>query len=212
MGQDNDLAAGKADKSAGRKKVDWESMRDEWRAGIVPVLHLSQRYGVSRAAIIKHWEKEGVERDLAAKIEARAAELVTQAAVTQEVTAEQRVTEKAVVEANAKMQADIMLAHRRDVPIARDLVMSLLAECKATTDNFDVFDELGELMRAPDEKGFDKLNELYRKILSLPGRVDSAKKLAESIKTMVELERKVFKIDGERTPGQTLDEFLDAIS
>lgn len=192
----NDLAADlPTTKIGGRKEIDWEAMRDDWRAGIMPVLQLSKKYGVSRAAILKHWEKEGVERDLAAKIEARAASLVTQAAVTPEVTVEQRVTERAIVEANAQMQANIMLAHRRDVPIARDLVMALLAECKATTDSRELFEQLGELMRSPDEKGIDKLNDLYQKVVSLPGRVDSAKKLAEAIKTLVELERKVFKIE-----------------
>ena len=57
-------------------------MEPEWRAGLVSVLQLSRDYGVSRAGIIKHWDKEGVERDLLAKIQARAEALVTHDAVT----------------------------------------------------------------------------------------------------------------------------------
>jgi len=55
-----------------RKIVDWEAMRPDWMAGIKSVLQLSEEHEVSRAAIIKHWGKQGVERDLAGKIKAKA--------------------------------------------------------------------------------------------------------------------------------------------
>jgi len=56
-----------------RKIVDWEAMRPDWMAGVKSVLQLSEEYGVSRAAILKHWGKEGLERDLAGNIKAKAA-------------------------------------------------------------------------------------------------------------------------------------------
>ena len=86
------------------------------------MLQLSRDYGVSRAGIIKHWDKEGVERDLLAKIQARAEALVTHDAVTPKVTPEQRVTERNVVEANAQVVADTILRHRADVKRAIDVV------------------------------------------------------------------------------------------
>jgi hypothetical protein len=51
---------------AGEEKIDWEEMEPDWRAGIISKKQLSKQYGVSRAAIDKHWAKLGIERDLAA--------------------------------------------------------------------------------------------------------------------------------------------------
>lgn len=59
-----------------RQAIDWEAMEADWRAGFKSVLQLSKEYGVSRAAILKHWDKEGVERDLSAKINAKSDALV----------------------------------------------------------------------------------------------------------------------------------------
>lgn len=53
-----------------RAVVDWDAMEEDWRVGAKPVLQLSKEYGVSRAAIIKHWEKAGIDRDLSGKIRA----------------------------------------------------------------------------------------------------------------------------------------------
>jgi len=212
MSQEKDLAAGKPDKSAGRV-IDWESMEPDWRAGIKSVLQLSKEHRVSRAAILKHFDKLGIERDLSAKIKAKAEALVTQAAVTQSVTQERlRATESAIVEANAEAVATVQLAHRSDIQRSRSLVMKLLHEVEATTDQSGLFAQLGELMRAQDEKGIDKLNDLYQKVVGLSGRVDNMKKLSDSLKILIGLEREAFNIGAEKSLGQTLDDFLDAIA
>lgn len=179
-----------------RTPVDWEAMEADWRAGIKSVLQLSKEHGVSRAAILKHWGKLGVERDLAAKIHAKAEALVTQAAVTESVTPATRATETAIVQANAEMQAATILAHRSDIRRSRSLAMSMLSELEAQTGEAVLFEQLGELLRREDDKGVDRLNDLYRKVISLPGRVDSMKKLSDTLKTLIGLEREAFGIEG----------------
>lgn len=178
-----------------RKTVDWEAMRPDWIAGIKSVLQLSEEYGVSRAAILKHWGKEGLERDLAGKIKAKADALVTQSLVTSQVTPERRVTEREVIEANALNSATIQINERKDVSKARSVAMNLLAELESQVANKELYERLGELLQSPDDKGVDKLNEIYHKVISFGGRVDSMKKLGEALKTAIELERKVYKID-----------------
>lgn len=178
-----------------RKTVDWEAMRPDWIAGIKSVLQLSEEYGVSRAAILKHWGKEGLERDLAGKIKAKADALVTQSLVTSQVAPERRVTEREVIEANALNSATIQINERKDVSKARSVAMNLLAELESQVANKELYERLGELLQSPDDKGVDKLNEIYHKVISFGGRVDSMKKLGEALKTAIELERKVYKID-----------------
>lgn len=178
-----------------RKAVDWEAMRPDWVAGIKSVLQLSEEYGVSRAAILKHWGKEGLERDLAGKIKAKADALVTQSLVTSQVTPEGRVTEREVIDVNAKKNAEIQINERKDVSKARSVLMSLFAELESQVANKELYEQLGEMMHSPDDKGIDRRYELYQKVTSFGGRVDSMKKLGEALKTAVELERKVYKID-----------------
>jgi len=178
-----------------KRCIDWEAMEADWRAGVKSVLQLSKEHGVSRAAILKHWDKEGVPRDLAARIEARANSLVTQAAVTREVTPESRVTERNIVEANAAVIADAVINQRADVRRARATVQRLWSLVDAELDYPAELAKLGAMMQAPDEFGNDKLNEMYMAAISLPQQIKNAKLLADAIKIMIELERKVLRID-----------------
>lgn len=178
-----------------KRCIDWEAMEADWRAGVKSVLQLSKEHGVSRAAILKHWDKEGVPRDLAARIEARANSLVTQAAVTREVTPESRVTERNIVEANAAVIADAVINQRADVRRARATVQRLWSLVDAELDYPAELAKLGAMMQAPDEFGNDKLNEMYMAAISLPQQIKNVKLLADAIKIMIELERKVLRID-----------------
>ena len=48
----------------------------------------------------------------------------------------------------------------------------------------------------------DKLNEAYRKAISLPTSIDGAKKLAETLKTLIGIERQAFGLgDGSGSGG-----------
>ena len=62
---------------------------------------------------------------------------------------------------------------------------------------------LGEVMRSPDENGQDKLNDLYRKIISLPERAKTAKTLAETLRIAVDMERQAFGMDAKGADGAT---------
>lgn len=61
-----------ANKRAPRSAVDWDAIEPDWRAGIKTKKQMAEEYGVSRAAMDKHFNKVGVERDLTARIQAKA--------------------------------------------------------------------------------------------------------------------------------------------
>lgn len=200
--------------STANKQIDWESIEKDWRAGIKTKLQMSEEHAVSRAAIDKRFKKLGIERDLSEKIRQKAESLVTQAAVTQSVTQERLVTtEKEIVEANASMQANALLDHRKDIKRHRSLAISLLAEIEAQTVNPELFERLGEILESPDDKGVDRLNELYRKVIATPSRIDSMKKLSDTLKTLIGLEREAMGLDSAKpqTPGDALDNLLTAL-
>ena len=177
------------------KTVDWQSVEREYRSGVRSLRDIGAEFGISHVAIKKHADRDGWVRDLSAKIQAAAEDKVTRAEVTSSVTTETKATERDVIEANAKVIADAVLNQRTDVKRARGIVQKLFAAAEAMIDGADDFEKLCELLRAPDENGVDRLNDIYRKVMALPTQVDSVKKLSESLRVLIELERKVLRIN-----------------
>ncbi|HAT2607123.1 TPA: hypothetical protein I8235_000032 [Kluyvera intermedia] len=181
-----------------KKETDWEAVEGAYRAGLLSLREMSQEYGVSHVAIKKRADKEGWTRDLTAKIKAKADALVNSREVNGEVNSKPLVNEAEIVNANAEVIASIRLSHRKDISRSRGLVMKLLSELEISTDNIDVFEKLGEMMFDPDEKtGRDRLNEAYQKVISMAGRTKTMKDLADSLKTLVGLERQAYGLDSE---------------
>jgi len=188
---------------AAPKKVDYERIEPEWRAGVKSPAQLAAEYtevtgvSVSHAAIIKHFKKIGIPRDLVAKVRAKADSMVMESMVTGKVSSETIKRDADVIEANAQAIANALLSHRKDIARNRGLANKLLTELEAQVDNPEEFEKLGELMYSPDDKGMDKLNDLYKKVTSLPSRIDSAKKLGETLKVLIALEREAYGVDKE---------------
>lgn len=177
-----------------RAKIDWEAVEMQYRAGIRSLKEIGAEFGVSDAGIIKRAKRDGWERDLKAKIQAKADAKVSASVVSAEVSARTKIAESVVIETNATMQANIRLDQRKDIRRGRNVAMKLLAELEIQTDNVDLFEELGDLLRSEDDKGQDKRNDIYQKVISSASRIDSMKKLAETLKTLVGLERQAFGI------------------
>jgi hypothetical protein len=187
-------------------KPDWKAIELDYRAGIKTLRQMADEQGISHAYIAKRAKTYGWERDLSAKIQAKAEQLVTKAAVTNVVTTETRVSERDIVDANADAIAGIRLAHRRDIQRSRSVVIALLSELELQTgqENVDLLEQLGELLRKEDENGQDRLNDLYHKIISLPGRAKTMKDLGESLRVLVAMERQAFGMIDDKDGGAVL--------
>ena len=197
---------------AAPRKIDYDRIEHGWRAGLLSPHQLAASYTeetgqkVSHAAIIKHFKKQGIARDLSAKINDRANAMVTEAMVTGKVTAKPTIPDAAIIEEGSVQVANVKLAHRRDIQRARRLTNSLLDELEQQTapETLAMLSQLGELLCEPDEKtGRDRLNELYRAVISLPERSKTMKVLAESLQKLVDMERQAFGMDKEAS--QTSD-------
>ena len=180
--------------------IDWELIERDYRAGVLSVREIAASQGITHGAINKRAKRDGWERDLKAKIKAKADALVSKREVSKLVSAESVATERSIVEANATVIADVRMAHRSDIRRTRNLALEMLRELEATTANVDLFEELGEILRSEDDKGADKRNDLYNKVISSAQRIDSLKKLSETLKTLIGLEREAFNIDDKAPP------------
>ncbi|SNS16060.1 hypothetical protein [Pseudomonas segetis] len=191
-----------------KKQPDWERIEKLYRAGVLSVREIAGECGVSHTAINKRAKTHGWERDLKAKIKAKADSLVSKAEVSTQVSKEELATERGIIEANAQVIADIRIAHRTDIGRSRKMANKLLDELEGMTDNRELFDQLGELLQSPDENGQDKLNDLYMKVISLPSRTKTMKELAETLKTLITLERQAYDV-GAELPRQPHEELTD---
>ena len=186
------------------QKPDWERIEVDYRAGVLSVREIASSQGISHTAINKRAKAEGWERDLNAKINAKADALVSKREVSTKVSSGNSISEKQIVEANAEVIANVRMEHRGDIRKARSLTNALLNELDAECSDVPALEQLGELLRREDDKGMDKLNDLYHKIISLPGRVKAMKDLADSLKNLIALERQAYGLDnpdaGKSTP------------
>jgi chaperonin cofactor prefoldin len=182
-----------------KKATDWEGVELAYRAGLLPLRDIGERFGISEGAIRKKAKNAEPpwERDLGVKIQQRAEAMVARREAAKVVSPEKIASEKEVVEVNARAVADVRMAHRKHIDRGQVLVVKLLDELEHQTDHRELYEQLGDLMYKPNENGTDKLNELYHKVISLQGRSSTFKTLTDSLKSLIGLEREAWNIGAE---------------
>lgn len=189
--------------SAGDKPApDWERIEGDYRAGVLSLREIASPYKVTEGAIRKRAKRDGWERDLEAKIHARADALVRKAEVRKQVRSDAALTDRQIIEANAERIAQVRGEHRVDALRVRTLGLNLLAELEGQSASLEDLQRLGELLRTEDEQGQDRMNDLYRKVISTPSRIDSAKKVAETLKHAIGMEREAYGLDNKAPEGE----------
>ena len=198
-----------------KKVIDWEKIELDYRAGVKSLREIAAEHDISDGAIRKRAKRDDWSRDLSAKINAKAEDLVRKELVRSEVRTQTAISEKETIDANAHQQAAVRLSQRKDIQRSRSIAMQLFDELEHQVGvvNVELLEDLGELMRSEDDKGQDKLNDIYHKIISLPGRVKSMKDLSDTLRTLIALERQAFGLDDkENTAVDPLQSLLNRIA
>lgn len=195
-----------------RRRADWEAIERDYRMGVRAVTAIAQEHGITEGAVRKRAKRDGWVRDLNAKVRAKADDLVRKAEVRAQVREDQRLTENRQIEVEANIQKEVRLAQRADIQRGRRLCLKLLTELEQQTDQVPELGELGEILRRPDDKGQDKLNDIYQAVISLPERTKTMKALAEALRILVSMEREAFGIDAPPDAGGEGDkDFLERL-
>lgn len=176
---------------------DWERIELDYRAGIKTLRQIADENGVTHGAINKRAKRDGWDRDIQAKVQAKADSLVSKELVSKLVSKERLDTERAVIDASAQAIADIRIGHHTMIQRGRRLTESLLSELEKETDpaTLELLRDLGDFLRDENEAGIDKRNELYRRMISLPERTKTMKTIAESMRILIDMERQAFGMD-----------------
>ena len=192
-------------------KPDWEAIETAYRAGVMSLREIASQHGISEGAIRKRAKRDDWSRDLNAKVKERADDLVRKAEVRKQVRSEVTFNERVLIEATAEVIANVRMEHRGDIKRARQITNALFDELGA---DVAALEKLGELMFDPDDKGQDKLNEIYHKVISMPERVKSVKALSDALKNLIGLERQSYDIDGPEGDNSVkqLSDLMDSLS
>lgn len=181
---------------------DWERIEVDYRAGVLSVREIAKRQGTSHVLIAKRAKREGWERDLSAKIRAKADGLVAKQSVAKdrEPTENQKELTAAVIKENSEQLASVMLTQRRSVARAHKLCISLLEELEATTTNPELFATLGEFLREEGGDAAAKRSAAFEKVMTFTSRVDNMKKLGETLRNLVTVERDIYGLNNPEPP------------
>lgn len=195
-------------------KPDWEAIESAYRAGLMSVREIASQQGITHGAINKRAKRDGWERDLKAKIKAKADALVSKREVSTLVSTEKAVTERILIEANVEVIANVRMEHRGDIRRAREITNALFDELGAECADIESLRKLGELMLQPDENGRDRLNEVYQSIIALPERVKAVKALSDAMKNLIGLERQAYDIGDDKGDNAVskLSDLMDSLS
>lgn len=67
---------------------DWEAIESACRAGLMSIREIASQHGITHGAINKRAKRDGWERDLKAKVKAKADALVSKCEVSKQVSTE----------------------------------------------------------------------------------------------------------------------------
>lgn len=180
---------------------DWTLVEKDYRAGLLSDRQIGEKYGVSHGSVQQQAKKRGWSRNLIGRSVAKAEEKLAREELATKLASETKVaSEKELVDSTSDALVEVMRGHRSDASRLRRVVTALLEKVEAIVKESELFEQIGDLCAAPDEKGIDKINDLYRKVIELPAQTDTTKKLAETMKILIELERKIFKIESGDDP------------
>ena len=195
-----------------RSQADWEAIERDYRTGMFSLSELGRLHGVTKGRISQVAKKNGWVQDLSAKIKAKAAQKVNDAAVNAELNTQRKISDAEKVEVGATVMARILIEHKANIGRSRNLTIKLLDELEHQTDNMDLLRQLGEVMYAPDDKGKDRLNEIYHAVISLPERTKTMKALGETLKVLIGLEREAFGITAQEQAADPLAQLFQQVA
>ena len=170
-----------------RARVDWDAIEPHYRANVRSLRDIGAEFGVSDAAIIKHAAKMGWERDLGAKIKAKADAKLAAALVATE-RADQpaaKLTEAVRVEVEAEVQARVRQSHRADINRSKRIANKLLEALESI-----------EITEAPSDalKAGRKSAAALPPMVSLKEASGIFKQLVDAQKSLVTMEREAYGI------------------
>jgi len=198
----------------------WTLIEADYRSGLMSNRQIAAKHNCGETIVRNKAKLLGWKKDLANAIRARALELVR----TQDVRADVRneTTDAQIVEDNAHVQANVIIAHQKRIVGANATFELLMQKLDGSVVNAAEFEELAELLAAkrtahmtdPVKQAAeqDRLMAIFTKFMQLPTQAGVFKQLTDSLKTLIAAEREAYGIDGKQSVGETIEELLEKLA
>ena len=121
--------------------IDWETIENEYRAGMLSIREVARRNGVDHAYLIRTAKKKGWSRDLTEKVK----RAVTRKLVTNSVTAS-NAKDGEIVAAESDRVVQVATLHRADINRLREMEQVLLTELGKNPTKLHICHHQGEII------------------------------------------------------------------
>jgi hypothetical protein len=170
--------------------VDWEAIEGMYRAGLLSVREIARSHGISHTAIQKRAKADGWARDLTAKVRQQ----VATALVATEVATADTATERQIVEAAATQIITLVREHRGQISRNRVMVDKLMGQLEVAAEHRDLLEEIIDEVEDGSTGASTKRREALMRAVALPSHAGVLKSLADTLKTVIGLEREAFNV------------------
>ena len=127
---------------AKRRKIDWEAIEKEYRAGQLSNVQIAKGHDVSEGAIRKKAKQLGWTKDLSGKVREKVREKLVRSEVRGHNTNDNEIIEKA-----SDRGKEVILLHRKDITSLRELEEQLISELKDGPTKLYITQYQGEIIR-----------------------------------------------------------------
>lgn len=194
-----------------KPQPDWERIEADYVAGVLSLREIAGAHHITEGAIRKRAKRDGWERDIAGKIQARADALVRRDLVRSEVRANRVLVERELIEANAEYIARVRGEHRSDIKRLRDRVKLMMDELEDACEP-DLWASIRALAapplidatpeeRAKQDQRTESLIDALNRATGFSGRLAGLRVLADTLKTLIGLEREALGMNDKSAGG-----------
>ncbi len=195
------------------KKIDWEAIKREYRAGQLSICEIARQFGCSDTAVRKHAKKFGWKRDLTVKVRERVRDKLVRGEVRDPTRAREDIqqpdqqTDAEIVEAMATRGAEVRLIHRRDVRAALEMVRILLAQLAQCAGSRTAIEK--EIGKETQGDSNPKRRNAMLKAVSISTHAGVLRDLSTALKYLIPLERQAHDLDDEGAVADRIMVILD---
>lgn len=178
---------------AAKPPADWESIEKHYRAGVLSVREIAKLYSITEGAIRKKARDKAWERDLTAKVQAKARDELVRTEVRNAYAKADGVrTEQEIITEAAMTVVQVVREHRKSIAAGRTIAALLMEQLLDAATHRETLEAIVEEVTAEDATA-DRRNKLMRAV-SLGAHASTLKDLSAAVKNYVGLERQAFNV------------------